>query len=208
MKILASDFDGTLYDDKYLENLEYVKSLKDIELIVTTGRDHISLFNDFKLESNYYILGDGSYVMDKNKEIIYIQPIRKETCKILKERIKKLKYTKHWFISFKDEVAKLEVKIRDPKTAQKDLEYMLNGLDDVYGYVSRNWINIVDNNARKEIALEYLDSINHYDKIYTVGDGPTDYGMLKKYNGYLVSKENKKDFNCINNFLELKDRIK
>ena len=59
MKILVSDFDGTLYDDKYEENLEYVKSLKKVELIVATGRDHISLFNDFKLESNYYILDDG-----------------------------------------------------------------------------------------------------------------------------------------------------
>ena len=196
MKILASDFDGTLYDDKYEENLEYIKSLKNIELIVTTGRDHISLFNDFKLESNYYILGDGSYIMNKNKEIVYIKPIKKETCKILKDRIKKLKYTKYWFISFNDEVAKLEVKIEDRETAENDLKYMINGLDDV------------DNNAKKEIAIEYLDSINHYEKIYTVGDGPTDYGMLKKYNGYLITKKAKKEFNCIDNFLELKDIIK
>ena len=208
MKILVSDFDGTLYDDKYKENLEYVKSLKDIELIVATGRDHISLFNDFKLESNYYILGDGSYIMNKKKKIIYIKPIKKETCKILKERIKKLKYTKHWFISFNDDVAKLEVKIKDRETAENDLKYMIDGLDDVYGYLSRNWINIIDNNAKKEIAIEYLDSINNYEKIYTVGDGKTDYGMIQKYNGYLITNEKKKEFNCINSFLELKNIIK
>ena len=208
MKILVSDFDFTLYDDNYEKNLKYLESLEDIELIINTGRDHISLFNDFKLECNYYILCDGSYIMNKNKEVIYIKPIKKETIEILKERIKKLKYTKYWFIDFNQEVTKLEIKINDPETAQKDLEYMLTGLDDIYGYVSRNWINIMDKEAKKEIALEYLDSINHYDKIYTVGDGPTDYGVLKKYNGYLISKEKKEGFNCINNFLELKDKIK
>ena len=160
MKILASDFDGTLYDNKYEENLEYIKSLKNIELVVATGRDHISLFNDFKLESNYYILGDGSYIMNKNKEVIYMKPIKEETCKILKDRINKLKYTKHWFINFNDKVVKLEIKIMDRKNAEKDLKYMINNLNDVYGYLSRNWINIVDNSARKEVALEYLNKIN------------------------------------------------
>ena len=208
MKILATDFDFTLYDDNYEKNLEYLKTLKDIEVIICTGREHITLFEDLKIECNYYILGDGSYIMNKNKEIVYIKPIKEETIKILKERIKQLKYTKHWFISFDNKVAKLEVKIKDRETAEKDLKYMLKDLDDVYGYVSRNWINIVDQQARKEIALEYLDNINHYDKIYTVGDGVTDYGMLKKYNGYLISKEKKEGFNCIDNFLELKKKIK
>ena len=208
MKLLASDFDFTLYDDNYKNNLEYVKSLKNVEFIINTGRDHISLFNDFKMKCNYYILGDGSYIKKKKKKIIYIKPIKKETCNILKERIKQLNYTKHWFISFSGKVAKLEVKISDKETAQKDLEYMIKDLDDVYGYVSRNWINIMNKQAKKEIALEYLNNINNYDEIYTVGDGPTDYGMIKKYNGYLISKEKKEGFNCINNFLELKDKIK
>ena len=208
MKVLVTDFDMTLYDDNYEENIKYLKSLKDIEVIINTGREHITLFNDLKIECNYYILGDGSYIMNKNKEVIYTKPIKKETIEILKERIKQLKYTKSWFIDFNDEVVKLEVKIEDKEIAEQDLKYMLNGLDDVYGYVSRNWINIIDQQARKEIAIEYLDNINHYDKIYTVGDGPTDYGMLKKYNGYLITKENKEGFNCIKNFLELKDKIK
>ena len=208
MKVLVTDFDLTLYDDNYEKNLEYLKTLKNIEVIINTGREHITLFEDLKIECNYYILGDGSYIMNKNKEVIYTKPIKKETISILKKRIKQLKYTKSWFIDFDGEVVKLEVKIENKETAEKDLEYMIKGLDDVYGYLSRNWINIIDQHARKEIALEYLDSINHYDKIYTVGDGPTDYGMLKKYNGYLISKEKKEGFNCINNFLELKNKIK
>lgn len=208
MKVLVTDFDLTLYDDNYEKNLEYLKTLKDIEVIINTGREHITLFEDLKIECNYYILGDGSYIMNKNKEVIYTKPIKKGTIDILKKRIKQLKYTKSWFIDFDGEVVKLEVKIENKETAEKDLEYMIKDLDDVYGYVSRNWINIIDQHARKEIALEYLDSINHYDKIYTVGDGQTDYGMLKKYNGYLISKEKKEGFNCINNFLELKNKIK
>ena len=208
MKALVTDFDMTLYDDNYEENIKYLKSLKNMDVIVNTGREHITLFNDLKIECNYYILGDGSYIMNRDKEVIYTKPIKKETIKILKERIKQLKYTKSWFIDFNDEVVKLEVKIEDQEKAEKDLKYMLNGLDDVYGYVSRNWINIIDQQARKEIAIEYLDSINHYDKIYTVGDGPTDYGMLKKYDGYLITNKNKKGFNCIKKFLELKNKIK
>ena len=192
MKVLVTDFDLTLYDDNYEKNLEYLKTLKDIEVIINTGREHITLFEDLKIECNYYILGDGSYIMNKNKEVIYTKPIKKGTIDILKKRIKQLKYTKSWFIDFDGEVVKLEVKIENKETAEKDLEYMIKDLDDVYGYVSRNWINIIDQHARKEIALEYLDSINHYDKIYTVGDGQTDYGMLKKYNGYLISKEKKR----------------
>lgn len=207
MNLLVSDFDLTFYDENYEDNLKYIKSLKNIEFIVATGRDHISLFNDFKLECNYYILGDGSYIMDRNKKIIFIRPIKKETCKVLENRMKKLNYSKHWFIDFNNEVAKLEIKIEDRSTAEEDLKKMIDGLDDVYGYISRNWINIIDKSARKEIAIEYLDNINHYDKIYTVGDGITDYGMLKKYNGFLVSKTKKEGYNCIDKFIDIKDKI-
>ena len=71
MKVLVTDFDLTLYDDNYEKNLEYLKTLKDIEVIINTGREHITLFEDLKIECNYYILGDGSYIMNKNKEVIY-----------------------------------------------------------------------------------------------------------------------------------------
>ena len=208
MNLLVSDFDETFYDENYKENLEFVKELKNTDFIINTGRDHIMLFKKLKIECNYYILGDGSYIMDKNKNIIYIKPINNNIINKLKEKIKVLNYDKYSFISFDNKVAKIEIKIKDKRTAESDLKYLLDGLDNVYGYVSRTWINIMSNEARKEIALKYIENLTNYDKIYTVGDGPTDYNMLKEYNGFLINKKQIKGFNCINNFLELKYKIK
>ena len=90
----------------------------------------------------------------------------------------------------------------------EDIKYLLNGLDDIYAYISTNWINILSIDSKKSNGIDYITNLNKYDNIYVIGNDINDYDMLKKYNGYFIGNSNDIDFNTINNFLELKDIIK
>ena len=70
MKALFSDFDGTFYDDNYIENIKFVENL-GIDFIIATGRHYFSLKNDLKVDCKYYICNDGAYILDSNKNCIY-----------------------------------------------------------------------------------------------------------------------------------------
>ena len=59
----------------------------------------------------------------------------------------------------------------------------------------------------KEKAIETLLKLTKYDKIYVVGNEINDFEMLKKYNGYLISKENNNEFNTLECFLDLKKKL-
>lgn len=207
MNLLVSDFDLTFFNDNYKENIKYVKELKNFEFAIATGRNYKFLSEDLKIDCNYYILADGGYVMDKNQKVLYTRPIKDKTYQILEKKLKQLNITNYSFEIFNNDIVKLEIKIEDKDIALKRLDFMLKGLPDLYGYISRNWINIMDKEATKENAVKFLNRLNNYEKIYTVGDGPNDYGMIKEFNGFLISKEKKKGYNTISNFLELKNVI-
>ena len=49
--------------------------------------------------------------------------------------------------------------------------------------------------------------MTNYENIYVIGNEINDYGMLKKYNGYLITNEDSDQYNTINSFIEIKDKI-
>ena len=214
MNLIISDFDGTFYDNNYEENIKFIKSIREnYDIVIATGRNFKSLNTDLKFECPYYICNDGGYILDSNENVIYKNYINDKSIKIIYKRMNELQY-KNYFFDYIDHfdtklnpnVNKLSIKIKDGK-AKEDIEYLLKDIDDVYAYISTNWINILSVNSTKEKAIEKLLTITNYAKIYVVGNEINDIGMLKKYNGYLISKEKSKEFNVINNFLELKKKL-
>ncbi len=214
MKALFSDFDGTFYDDNYIENIKFIENL-GIDFIIATGRHYFSLKNDLKIDCKYYICNDGAYILDSNKNCIYKNSINNSDVETIYKRIKKLGIEDFFLDSYdkltKDltyPVNKFSVKIINRETAMDTLSKLISNLDNVYGYLSENYINILNFNSTKETAIDYLVKKENYEKVYVVGNEINDYNMINKYNGYLVTKDKKNNFNCINKFTELKEIIK
>ena len=215
MNLIISDFDGTFYDDNYEENIKFIESIKDkCDFVIATGRHFKSLSRDLKIDCKYYICNDGGYILDNNKNLIYKNYMDDEELKIVYDRINELKY-EDYFIDYIDyfdtninkNASKVSIKIKD-ENAYKDMTFIIKDLKYTYGYLSNNWINILPKTTSKEKAIEKLLEITNYDKIYVIGNEINDYGMLKKYNGFLITNEINNDFNTITKFLDLKNIIK
>lgn len=213
MNLIVSDFDGTFFDKNYDKNIELIQKY-DNDFVIATGRNIESLKKDLKIDCKYYICNDGGYILDNNYNLIYRNYINKDTVEKLYSRMIELGYDDYFFDNLEtfskeklDNINKLSIKIKDTN-AIKDMEYLLKDLDDIYAYISTNWINIMNIDSKKENAIEYISKSNNYNKIIVIGNDINDYEMLKKYDGYLISNVDNKDFKVIKNFLEIEDIIK
>lgn len=213
MNLIISDFDGTLFDKNYKENIKAIEKQKNTDLIIATGRNYKSLKKDLKIKCKYYICNDGSYILDEKEKIIHKNFFNKQSIEIIYERIKKLNYNDYFFdyidtfdTKLLANVNKLSIKIRD-NNAASDMNYILNNIDDAYGYLSENWINILPILSKKENAIEHILNNNSYDNVYVIGNESNDYAMIKKYNGFLITEKKVDDYNCIKNFLELTNKL-
>ena len=77
MKLLASDFDGTLLIDKNI-NKKDIYSIKELrkrgnKFIISTGRTLLTMegvIDKYDLEFDYLVLCNGAVILDKNKDVI------------------------------------------------------------------------------------------------------------------------------------------
>ena len=214
MNLIISDFDGTFFDDNYEKNIEFIKSIgNDYDFVIATGRSYDFLKKDLKTDCKYYICNDGAYILDSDGNLIYKKFINPNSVKIIYDRINELGYDKYYFdyieyfdTEIKDNINKITIKIVN-NNAEEDLNYLIKDIPDVYGYVSNNWININSISSRKENAIEEILKLNNYKKIYVLGNEINDYGMLNKYNGYLISNESNKEYKTLKSFLDLKKTL-
>ena len=140
--------------------------------------------------------------------------INEKTVKIIYNRILKLGYKDYFFDNINElnkeiinNVNKISIRIQNDNP-HKDIELLLENLNDVYAYISTNWINILSIESKKSYGIDYITNLNKYNNVYVVGNDINDYDMLKKYNGYFIGDPNNIDFKNINKFLDLKDIIK
>ena len=214
MNLIITDFDGTFFDENYLKNISFIQGIKDnYDFVIATGRNFKSLKEDLKIKCKYYICNDGGYILDNNENLIYKNYINDDAIKIVYDRMNELDYKEYFFdyINYFDtkigrNINKLSIKTRDNR-ALNDTNYMLKDLAGIYGYLSNNWINILSTKSKKENAIDKILELNNYDKIYVIGNEINDYGMLKKYSGYLISKEKIEGYKTISNFLELEKEL-
>lgn len=214
MNLIISDFDGTFYDNNYIKNIEFIENLDNFDFIIATGRNIDYLLKDLKIKCKYYICNDGAYIMDENKNVIYKNIINPNTVNTIYSRLKNLGCKEYYFDQVNilndtpsNEVNKILVK-SNKINDNEILNTLLENLDDVYGYISNNWINIIDSSSCKESAIKYILDNNKYENIFVVGNDMNDIGMIKKYNGYFVSNENIDGYNCIDSFIKLENIIK
>ena len=207
MKILASDFDNTIY---YLDNPE--KNKKNIEAIrkfisygnifcIITGRNYTdlkTLLIENDIPYSYLICEDGAKIfnnVDYCLDTVLLE--KKEINKIIS-----ILEDNNYDYYLDDGYNKTEnkddcVKIVVPCTNDSEKENIVNIIKDkvdIHIYASRFHVNIINKSVNKERALKKLFNLErlNYDLLRVIGDNDNDYEMLKSFEGAIIKHHNEK----------------
>jgi len=199
MKIIVSDFDGTLFSEEYENNLEAINRFVDAGnmFIIATGRAMNYLAEDLSmvdLNCEYYICNDGAVIFDRYFNVIYRKDIKQEIVRPIyniladdENIIETFIDTSHGYVTNPSKCANgIIARPYDRGEAALILDKILRKYPDVHGYMSNNWINLTDISVNKAVAIEYLIDTYNYnvDDVVTVGDGLNDYEMIERFRGY------------------------
>jgi len=201
MKIIVSDFDGTLFDEEFEANISAIKRFTDAGnvFIIATGRAMNSLAEDISMtdiDCEYYICNDGAVIFDKYFNVIFRKDLNPDVVRPIfnmlqddENILETFIDTSHGYVSDSSANANgIIARPYDKTKATITLGTIVRRFPEVHGYISTNWINIIDHSLNKSKAIQFLIDSYRYNKsdIITVGDGLNDYDMIKDYNGYTL----------------------
>ncbi len=224
MKILASDFDNTIY---FLDNEERNKrnAFKINEFIsngnifcIITGRNYADLKNYLKKYNilyTYLVCDDGAKIfnsVDYCLDTINLDKLTIEkTIKIL-ENINADYYLDDGYNKTENmsDCVKIVVNCIDEKEKERIVQLVKDKID-VHIYASRTHVNIIEKSVNKEHALKRLFNIENldYNKLYVIGDNDNDYEMLETFNGAVIKEHHtklnelkKEEYNELNEYID------
>ena len=199
MKILISDFDKTFYTENYDNNIKLINEFVNAgnKFVIATGRPLYFLEPSIEGKNiNYYnlICSDGTVIFDKNNKILFQEVIKKETIQTLIEKIRNNPHISDYYLNTAYANTKdinviangfLGVPI-DRDESQKFIDKLPEIDENIKGYLSYKWINIISKNASKSSAIKKLIEINNwnYEDIYVAGDYYNDIEMNKDYQSF------------------------
>ena len=224
MKILASDFDNTIY---YLNDPE--KNKKNIETIrkfisqgnifcIITGRNYTSLkllLNENNIPYTYLICEDGAKIFNNMDYCIDTTLLTEdeiqEITKILDE------YNYDYYLDdgynkteYHNDCVKIVINCVDEEEKEKAVE-LIHSKIDIHIYASREHVNIIHKTVNKENAIRKLFNIEKldYNKLYVIGDNDNDYEMIKAFNGVVMKEHHKvldslkrKEYDTLSDYIE------
>ena len=224
MKILASDFDNTIYfpdnENVTKSNIESIKKFltKGNIFCIITGRNYTDLkvfLNEYNIPYSYLICEDGAKIfnnMDYCIDTTYldeemIERVRKILDEIdcdyyLDDGYNKTEYLK--------DVVKIVVNCKDQKEKDKIVSIIKEKVD-IHIYASRTHVNIINKTVNKENALKKLFNLEelNFDLLSVIGDNDNDYEMLKAFKGAVIKKHhpildelNKDEYETLSDYIE------
>lgn len=224
MKILASDFDDTIYyldeEEKTKENIQQIKRFINNGNIfcIITGRNYTDLkllLNELNIPYSYLICEDGAKIfnnMDYCLDTILLT--KKEV-----EKIVKIIEENNWDYYLDDgynetnnynDCVKIVINCTDDNKKQEIVQ-MIKNIIDIHVYASRSHINIIHKSVNKEKALKRLINIEELNtsSLYVIGDNDNDYEMLKNFQGAIIKKHHpkldelgKKEYDTLKDYIE------
>ena len=224
MKVLASDFDDTMYflDDeaKNLKNANAIGKFisKGNIFCIITGRNYTDLkllLTKYNIPYSYLICEDGAKIfnnMDYCIETILLSPKDIEkTVPILEENNCDY-YLDDGYNNTTNynDCVKIVVNCHDDIEKEKMTKLLKNKIS-IHIYASRTHINIINKSVNKENALRKLFNLEHlnYNDLYVIGDNDNDYEMLKAFPGGIIKKHhpkldelNKKKYESLSDYIE------
>ena len=206
--LIVSDYDGTLIDDNKLttldETIEMIKDLRRIKVafMISTGRTYDSIKKEvdkYQIPFDFISCANGNVLFDNNNTPIIVNHIDhplisflKSYCaeEIIQETLRdEFGYEVHSiakavedFIHIRDNLPTRQ-KVTNLLMRNKLVDYCTDGKNKFSIHVFNNTdkCSTIDECSRR-ILLPSTE-------IYTIGNGPNDARMIKRYNGYIVGDE-------------------
>ena len=203
MKMLVSDFDGTLFNKDYKDNIKAINEFvnKDNLFVICTGRNLNRLLVDLDkdLKFNYLICSDGAVIYDKDFNEIYRSDIEPRVVDGVVNIINNNDCFSDLDLihgaSLDDRKVNAIYALYDKNKvdmAKYALEYIQKTHPQIHGYLSKNYININNRMATKSSGIKNLINIKKLEPllVYTIGDDINDQDMLLDYIGTLMNSSN------------------
>lgn len=207
MKILASDFDETIYfpDNEELnkKNIEAIRKFISYGNIfcLVTGRNYTvlkQLLNKYDIPYSYLICEDGAKIFNSVDYCLDTILLEENEIKKIIEILDEIKcdyylddgYNK---TEYHNDCVKIVVNCSDEKEKERIVNLVKDKID-IHIYASRTHVNIIHKTVNKENAIKKLFNLEHldYNKLYVIGDNDNDYEMIKAFNGVVVKHHHKK----------------
>jgi hydroxymethylpyrimidine pyrophosphatase-like HAD family hydrolase len=163
MKLLVTDFDGTLYTDDYNKNIEALNKFKQKgnKIVIATGRYLSALKEDLdkRVDYDYLICTDGSIIYDNNDNVIYKELLDKESCEYVINQLRKLEEVNNIYCLNGDKLLDYDeydntnaiiASFEDRKVVEEYFENILKEVPSLHGYISTKWINITSKKVSKK----------------------------------------------------------
>ena len=224
MKIIASDFDDTIYLENDLEktkkNIESIKKFISHGNIfcIITGRNYTDLkplLNKLDIPYSYLICEDGAKIFNNMDYCIHTILLEEELINkmipVLEE--KKLDYyldDGYNKTEYRKDCVKIVINCKDEKE-KKEIVSNLKERFLIHIYASRTHINIINKAVNKENALKILFNLEelNINDLKVIGDNDNDYEMLKAFDGAVMTKHHeildalkKKEYDTLSDFIK------
>ena len=223
MKILASDFDNTIYLDDAEQtkmNIEAIKRFMSFGNIfcIITGRNYTDLKKSL-IEGNvpysYLICEDGAKIFNSVDYCLDTVLLEKDEVSKIISIIKENKWEYYLDDGYNHtdnygDCVKIVI-CCDDKAKQKEIVEVVKNKAVVNVYASRYHVNIIHKSVNKKNALKKLFNIEglDYNLLHVVGDNENDYEMLNAYKGAVMKnhhekldKLNKKEYNTLKDYID------
>lgn len=201
-KMLVSDYDQTFYlsDEDIEKNKKAVdKFRKEGNIfVIATGRSYFDFHNKvdmYNFEYDYVIINHGATILDNNDNVFANFSINDEIINNIKEDLQLEKSIKGFCCSRLEsrvdfdhkDLTKINVKYNSKEEAMTINEIINSKYSNYINsyYVTENSLEVISNETNKSKAINLL--LNRLDvlleNVYTIGDGYSDIGMIKDFNG-------------------------
>ena len=207
MKILASDFDETIFfldnEEKNKKNIEAIKKFisKGNIFCIITGRNYSDLkyyLTKYDIPYSYLICEDGAKIfnnVDYCLETVLLNPNDiKKIIPVLEEN-KSDYYLDDGYNKTNNynDCVKIVINSKD-ETEKNRIVDLLKDKGYYHIYASRFHVNIINKSVNKEKAIKKLFNIENldYNLLHVIGDNENDYEMLKSFHGAVMKKHHKR----------------
>ena len=193
MKIIASDFDGTIYvDEHFKENdLRAIRSFQASSGIfgIVTGRSYFSLKSliDGKIRPDFIIANNGSHILINDKKEmreVYKTTLDKDRLREIIDYYKK-DYPIKIFTDLDRIVDSLEELEKDEEIYSLAIysdDFLGNPFEDLFSFhKSIGVIDVINKNISKQTGIDFIKKFYAYDKdVIAIGDDYNDISFLRE----------------------------
>ena len=207
MKILASDFDNTIYflDDKE-KNKKNVTAIKKFIsqgniFCIITGRNYSDLkilLNENDIPYSYLVCEDGAKIFNNMDYCIDTVLLDRNTIEKIIPILEENKcdyylddgYNKTEYL---EDVVKIVINCTDENEKERMVRIIKDKIN-VHIYASRTHVNIINKSVNKENALKKLFNLEelNLNLLHVIGDNDNDYEMLKSFKGVVIKEHHEK----------------